>query len=316
MATWAYRNRRNAGRFTDTLPSAQAFHIPLVTSEGTLGVMAIRAPAEESLTLDQRDLLESFAHQIALVLEKEKLRHDAEAVRLLGKSDQLHRTLLNSISHELRTPLSVIQTATDQFAHEKLSPKQKRLSDEINEALDRLKRLVKNLLDSARLESDQFEPRKEWGEVRELIETAVELARPALSREHLHVQLPEKLPLLHADFGLLAQALANLLHNAAVHASPQTDITLAVEAPGETLLIRVADQGPGISPDILPHLFEKFQRANDARPGGTGLGLSIARGFVEAHGGSLEGHNQPAGGAVFIMRLPLEKQPETAELNS
>jgi len=278
--------------------------------------MAVRPSAEETLTLDQRDLLESFAHQIALVLEKEKLRHDAETVRLLGKSDQLHRTLLNSISHELRTPLSVIQTATDQLIGENLSTKQKHLSDEINQAVERLKRLVKNLLDSARLESDQFEPKKEWGEVRELFETAIELAKPELSLKQIQLRLPDKLPLLRADFGLLAQALANLLHNAAIHTPPQTQIILEAEALNETLLIRIADKGPGISPDLLPHLFEKFQRASDAHPGGTGLGLSIARGFVESQGGSLEGYNQPEGGAVFIMRLPLEKQPEPAELNS
>lgn len=316
VATWAYRNRRNAGRFTDTLPSALAFHIPLLTSEQVMGVMAVQPAADEILTLDQRDLLESFARQIAIVLEKEKLRHDAEAARVLGKADQLHRTLFNSISHELRTPLSVIQAATDQLANETLSPGQRHLANEINEALDRLKRLVKNLLDSARLESGQFEPKREWGDVRDLVDNAIELIKPALSEEQLQLQFPKELPLIRADFGLLAQALANLLHNAVVHTPPRTRITLGAEATAETLIIRVADKGPGISPDILPNLFEKFQRASDARPGGTGLGLSIARGFVEAHGGTLEAYNQPEGGAVFVMRLPLEKQPEEAELRS
>ena len=316
VATWVYRNRRNAGRFTDTLPSAQAFHMPLVASEQAIGVMAVKPNAEETLTLDQRDLLESFARQIALVLEKEKLRHDAETARVLSKSDQLHRTLFNSISHELRTPLAAIQAAADQLANDKLSPGQKHLADEINEALDRLKRLVKNLLDSARLESGQFEPRREWGEVRDLVENAIELIKPALSEDQLQLQLSKELPLFHADFGLLAQALANLLHNAIVHTPPRTPLTLGIEAKANTLIIRVADLGSGISSDILPNLFEKFRRASDARPGGTGLGLSIARGFVEAHGGTLEAYNQPEGGAVFIMRLPLEKQPEAAELKS
>ena len=316
VATWAYRNRRNAGCFTDTLPSAQAFHIPLVASEQAIGVMAVRPQADETLTLDRRDLLESFARQMALVLEKEKLRHDAETARVLSKSDQLHRTLFNSISHELRTPLAAIQAATDQLANDPLLPGQRHLANEINEALDRLKRLVKNLLDSARLESGQFEPKREWGDVRDLVENAIELNKPAFSDAQLQLQLPKELPLLYADFGLLAQALANLLHNAIVHTPPQTPITLGIEATAETLIIRVADKGPGISPDILPSLFEKFQRASDARPGGTGLGLSIARGFVEAHGGTLEAYNQPEGGAVFVMRLPLEKQPEAAELKA
>jgi len=316
VATWAYRNRRNAGRFTDTLPSAQAFHIPLVTTEQVMGIMAVQPAANETLMLDQRDLLESFAHQIALVLEKEKLRHEAETASVLGKADQLHRTLFNSISHELRTPLSAIQIATDELCNDALTPAQRRLANEIHEALDRLKRLVKNLLDSARLESGQLEPRLEWGDIRDLVENAVELTKPAFSEGQLQLRLPKDLPLLHADFGLLAQALANLLHNAAIHTPSQTQVSLDVEVVAETLIIRIADKGPGISPDILPHLFEKFQRASDARPGGTGLGLSIARGFIEAHGGTLEAYNQPEGGAVFVLRLPLEKQPPAAELRS
>jgi two-component system sensor histidine kinase KdpD len=316
VATWVYRNRRNAGRFTDTVPSAQAFQVPLATSEQVLGVMAVQPKAGEILTLDQRDLLESFARQIAIVLEKEKLRHDAEAASVLIKSDQLHRALFNSISHELRTPLSVIQAAADQLTLETEPLPRKQLMGEINEALDRLKRLVKNLLDSARLESGQFKPKREWGEIRELVESAVELAKPALSEERLHVQLPEDLPLYRADFGLLSQALANILHNAAVHTPPSAKIAVTVEPLAETWIIRVVDTGTGISPSLLPHVFDKFQRADDARPGGTGLGLSIARGFVEANGGTLEAFNAPEGGAVFVLRLPLEKQPEAAELKS
>ena len=217
VATWTYRNRHNAGRFTDTLPSAQAFHLPLATTDQVVGVMAVHPLKDDVLTLDQRDLLESFARQLAVVLEKEKLRTESASAQVLAKSDQLQRTLLNSISHELRTPLAVIQTATEEMSAETLTEKQKSLIREMNEALDRLKRLVKNLLDSARLESAQFEPKKEWGEIRDLVHEAVELAKPALEEEQLRLVLPEQPPIIHGDFGLLSQAVANLLHNAAVH---------------------------------------------------------------------------------------------------
>jgi two-component system sensor histidine kinase KdpD len=317
VATWAYRNRHNAGRFTDTLPSAQAFHLPLATTDQVVGVMVVRPLNDEVLTLDQRDLLESFARQLAVVLEKEKLRTESASAQVLAKSDQLHRTLLNSISHELRTPLAVIQTATEEMTAGASTEKHKSLIREMNEALDRLKRLVKNLLDSARLESVQFEPKREWGEVRDLVHEAVELARPALKEDQLYLNLPDQPPLIHGDFGLLSQAVANLLHNAAVHTPSGTRITLTVEASDKTLILRVTDEGEGIPLSLLPHLFEKFSRASDARPGGTGLGLSIARGFVEAHGGTLEAYNQPSGhGAIFVIRLPLEKPHDTDELKS
>ena len=160
-----------------------------------------------------------------------------------------------------------------------------------------------------------FAPKKEWGEVRDLVQQAITLAKPALNEKRLQLEIPGQLPLLHADFGLLEEALGNLLHNAAVHTPENTAITLKVEPSTDAIIIRVMDQGKGIPADLLPHLFKKFHRASDARPGGTGLGLSIARGFVEAHGGTLEAYNaSDQKGAVFVIRLPLEKQPEAATL--
>ena len=92
---------------------------------------------------------------------------------------------------------------------------------------------------------------------------------------------------------------------------------MTVEPSDKTLIIRVADEGAGIAPSLMPQLFEKFQRASDARPGGTGLGLSIARGFIEAHGGTLEAYNQSSGhGAIFVIRLPLERQHDPEKLKS
>jgi two-component system sensor histidine kinase KdpD len=220
----------------------------------------------------------------------------------------LQRTLLNSISHELRTPLAAIQVANDELALSKTDEKQGALILEINQSLHRLKRLVKNLLDSARLESAQLAPKREWGEVRDLVEEAIELAGTDLKQDQLSIILPDNLPLIHVDFGLLAQALANLLHNASVHTPLGTPITISAYHTDESLVLLVADEGPGIPDELLPHLFEKFYRASDARPGGTGLGLSIARGFVEAHAGTLEAYNQHAGsGAAFVIRLPLGK---------
>ena len=315
VATWSYRNKQQAGRFTETLPSATAFHLPLMTKDAVLGILAVQPVAGKTLSFDQRELLETFAQQISLVLEKEKLRSHSAQAQLLAKSDQLHRTLLNSISHELKTPLSVIQSALEGISPGEVSSRSQALLEESHAALDRLKRLVRNLLDGARLESDQFAPKKEWGEVRDLVQQAITLAKPALNEKRLQLEIPGQLPLLHADFGLLEEALGNLLHNAAVHTPENTAITLKVEPSTDAIIIRVMDQGKGIPADLLPHLFKKFHRASDARPGGTGLGLSIARGFVEAHGGTLEAYNaSDQKGAVFVIRLPLEKQPEAATL--
>jgi two-component system sensor histidine kinase KdpD len=309
VAAWAYANRRVAGLFTDSLPSAKGLHIPLVRGDHVVGVMGISPINDENLSLDQRDLLESFAQQLALVLDNELLRTRSTTAEVWEKTSLLQRTLLNSISHELKTPLAAIQVASDELSLSSPDGRQRGLILEINEALDRLKRLVKNLLDSARLESTQLAPKREWGEVKDLVEEAVALAGSDLRKSQLSIILPDNLPLIHVDFGLLGQAVANLLHNAAVHTPEGTRITLSAYNTDDALVLLVADEGTGIPPDLLPHLFEKFYRASDARPGGTGLGLSIARGFVEAHGGTLEAYNQHAGrGAVFVIRLPLGKK--------
>ena len=115
VAVWSYRNRRTAGRFTDTLASSQAFHLPLLTSARAYGVMAVKPAPERRLTLDERDLLESFAQQIAMVLEKESLRAEAETGRVAAQSEELYRSLFNSVSHELQTPLAVLQSGLEEL---------------------------------------------------------------------------------------------------------------------------------------------------------------------------------------------------------
>jgi two-component system sensor histidine kinase KdpD len=235
---------------------------------------------------------------------------------LAVKSEQLQKTLFNSISHELRTPLAVIQAATTQLAAVDQSGsvvgagKIGNLVGEIQQATSRLNRLVQNLLNSARLESGQLQPKREWGEVDELFSGATQLLGINLPHESLRLEVAAELPLVHGDFGLLQQAIANLIDNALVHTPGGTPIHLMAHAEAGELLISVADEGPGLHPDTLPHLFEKFYRASDARPGGTGLGLSIAKSLVEANHGKLEVANRPKGGAIFTIRLPIENAPK------
>ena len=118
VADWAFRQRKAAGRFTDNLPAAQAFHLPLFTERKAFGVLAVQLPDNE-LTLSQRDLLETFARQAALILDRVELRAAAEQARLLAESEKFSRTLLNSISHELRTPLAASTSAASALAASK-----------------------------------------------------------------------------------------------------------------------------------------------------------------------------------------------------
>jgi two-component system sensor histidine kinase KdpD len=292
VAAWTYQNRQPAGRFTDTLPESEALHLPLLTGDRAEGVLAIRLA--NSPTLAQRELLEACAAQLAVALGKERAFRAENEARLVRDSEKLQKTLLDSVSHELKTPLAAIHAALEQPAPD---------LDEIRAATRRLRRVVEELLDVARIESGLVQPQREWCDVQELLTES--RARADLSEPALLMAMREPVPPIHVDAALVTHALAILLRNATTHGAATAAPVITVQRDGEHLIIDVADRGPGIPFGDEERLFARFWRAADARPGGLGLGLAIARRLVEAHGGTLTAENRPAGGARFTMRIPI-----------
>jgi two-component system sensor histidine kinase KdpD len=305
VADWAWRNRRKAGRFTDTLPASEGFYVPLVREEKSVGVFALGLPATAELTLAQRDLLEGFAAQVALLVEREQLRAAGEREKLLAESEKLHRVLLDGVSHELKTPLAVLSSAAENFATADEATR-RGLAGEIRTATRRLNRLVSNLLDQTRLESGALQARLDWCDAHDLLNAALEGVRESLAQHPLETALPPEMPLFRADFALMEQVIANLLLNAALHTPAGTAIFFAagVDFARARVFFTVADRGPGLPPAMRERLFQKFQRGDAARAGGLGLGLSIIRGFVTAQGGEVVAGENPGGGAVFTVYLP------------
>ncbi len=313
VAAWAFRFGKAAGRFTDNLPSAGAVYLPLTTNRGTVGIIAVKLPGEQPPTLEQRDLLDAFARQTALVLDRFRLGAEAEQARLLAESEKLSKALLNSISHELRTPISAITAAASTLAGFQPGDQavlQKTLAGEIQESAARLNRLVGNLLDMTRLESGKVKPRLEWCDLGNLVNVALRRNETVLARHPVKVELPKGLPLVRMDFVLIEQALNNLLLNAAAYTAEGTPVEITAAGGAGEVSLTVGDRGPGLPPESLPHVFEKFYRVPGAPPGGTGLGLSIVKGFVEAHGGRVEARNRDGGGAQFTVYLPVASSPE------
>ena len=314
VADWAFRQRKAAGSFTDNLPGADAFHLPLVTERKAFGVLAVKLP-DRNLTLAQRDLLETFARQAALIFDRVELRAAAEQARLLAESEKFSRTLLNSISHELRTPLAASTSAASALASaDAATPEQRRaLLDEILEANARLNRVVGNLLDVARLESGKVRPHLDWHDARDLVQTTLRELKRELAAHPVKLDLPPAPLLVRLDFSLVQHALGNLLLNAACHTPAGTPVQVQAQLTGDCLLLTVADRGPGIPVEWLPRIFDKFFRAPNAPTGGSGLGLTIVKGLVEAHGGTVSANNRPGGGAIFSLRLPQPDKPPTVE---
>ena len=292
------------------MPGSEALHLPLTTERAVLGVLSVKLP-DKTLTLAQRDLLETYARQAALVLDRVALRAAAEQSKLVAESERLSNALLNSISHELRTPLAAITSASSHLLESRPGPGEVRdaMVHEIQEATSRLNRLVGNLLDVTRLESGHVRARLDWCDVGDLVNTTVQSLGDELAGRQITVRIDEKLPLARMDFALTQRALSNLLLNAVLHTPPGTPVAVDVRHRDDCLDVAVADSGPGLPPDVLPKVFEKFFRAPSAPAGGTGLGLSIVKGFIEAQGGKVLADNRPGGGAVFTIRFPVSEQP-------
>lgn len=315
VASWAFLHRQPAGRGTDTLPSAEGLHLPLMAGDHAVGVLSLHFRDPALLAPDQRDLLDAFVRQIALVLDRQRLRDAEQQAKLVAESERLSKTLLNSISHEIRTPIAAITSAAGNLAEACAAGAgefERSMVGEIQEAARRLNRLVGNLLSMTRLESGHVKAKLDWCDVADLVQVTVKELQKDLARHKVTVAVANGLPLVRMDFVLMQQVLTNLLLNAAVHTPSGTAVQVNASVEANTLALIVADNGPGLPPDALPLIFDKFYRAPAAPAGGTGLGLAIVKGFVEAHGGQVKAENRPSGGAVFTIRLPLAKAPAVA----
>jgi two-component system sensor histidine kinase KdpD len=306
VAAWVLEHRRPAGKFTGNVPGADGLFVPLESSNSVLGVLGLRLSQPAPPTIHQRNLLDALTRQIALALDRQRLSELSEQTKLLAESERLGKTILDSMSHEIRTPVAAIRAAAIDLAELKsVSGPGSELIAEIQEAAERLNRLVGKVLDITRLESGHIKPLFNECEVNDIVNVSVAETEKDLAHHPLKVDLAADLPIIRTDFVFLQQALMNLLSNAALHTPPGTPVELRVWNTKDALFLRVADRGPGIAPESIGRLFDKFYRAPSAPTGGTGLGLSLVKGFVEAIGGSVKAENRDGGGAEFTITLPL-----------
>jgi two-component system, OmpR family, sensor histidine kinase KdpD len=317
VAAWVYWNERKAGRHTDTLPSARATYFPLSGPRYPLGVVGIHFASDARLTLDQESLLDVFLRQITVALEREQLHDLTRETLVVAESERLYKTLFDSLSHEFRTPVATILGGVEELENDPSADAhgQSEVVHDIHEAAQRLNHLVQNLLDMTRLESGLLRVKRDWCDVADIIGTAVRKVEDHLQRFTVHIEVPDSIPLIEADQGLLEQAMMNILDNAALHATGATSLTITARVEGGDCIISIADNGPGIAPQDLDRLFSKFYRGQGARSGGTGLGLSIAQGILVAHGGSIACVNRDGGGAQFDLRLPLSLTPPSVSVS-
>ncbi len=310
VADWSFRNRKEAGRGTETLGSAELLHLPLQASGNLLGVLGIKLENEADYRSRQaRRLLDAFASQTAMALERIQLSRQAEQAQILHARENLERALLNSISHDLRTPLVSITGALDTLrerVHTLADEARLELLDTAWEEAERLNRFVGNLLDMTKLEAGAVKLRRELCDVEDLVGCALAAMERRLGERKVELHVPSTLPPVRLDMTLMTQVLVNLLDNAVKYTPSDSPIEIAARADGGRLVIEVADRGAGIPERDLKRVFDKFYRLPVPEgAGGTGLGLSISKGIVEAHGGTIQAENRPGGGLKIIVTLQL-----------
>jgi len=310
-AQWTWEHNRPAGRGADTLPGARRLFLPLRTGRAPVGVLGVdRDEPGPLLTPDGRRLLDALADQAAVAIERITLVEDIDRARVVAETERLRAALLTSISHDLRTPLSsIIGSLSSLRSYGKSYDDATRdsLMATIQGEAERLNRFIGNLLDMTRLEAGAVELKPEPTDLVEIVGTALERAARLLADHRVEVDIAAELPMLRVDYLLLEQTLFNLLDNAAKYAPPGSLVRIAARREGGNAVITVSDEGPGIPPDALERIFDKFYRvqAQDRQRAGTGLGLAICRGFVAAQGGTIAAANRSdRSGAVFTIRLP------------
>lgn len=226
------------------------------------------------------------------------------------KSVRFYNTLLNSLSHELRTPITTIIGSTDNLQSNgaQLSEENKtELVNEVSVAAIRLNQQVENLLNMSRLESGIFRIKKDWVDISDIIYKTLQRLDQNLSKYRVAVEIPDQLPLFKLDYGLMEQVIYNLLINVTQHTPEHTLITIQADCVKDRLILTIADNGSGFPEEEIDKVFDKFYRLTGSKTGGTGLGLSIVKGFVEAHGGTIQLKNLPVQGSKFTIEILTEK---------
>ncbi|WP_329424990.1 sensor histidine kinase KdpD [Streptomyces sp. NBC_01268] len=255
------------------------------------------------LPAEDRRVLGAFAAQAAVVLDRQRLVDQAEEARKLAEGNKIRTSLLAAVSHDLRTPLAGIKASVSSLRSDDVEwseEDQALLLEGIEEGADRLDHLVGNLLDMSRLQTGTVTPLIRSTDLDEV----VPMALGGVPDGSVELDIPETLPMVAVDRGLLERAVANIVENAVKYSPDGVPVAVGASVLGQRLELRVTDRGPGVPEEAKDGIFEPFQRFGDApRGAGVGLGLAVARGFVEAMGGTLTAEDTPGGGLTMVLTL-------------
>jgi two-component system sensor histidine kinase KdpD len=307
-ATWSWKHGQDAGRSTDILSAAQAHYLPLKARGQVIGVLGLEVTPGAWFSNVQRQLFSAFVNQSALAIERGLLEQKVRRLRFLEESDKVQNAVLTAISHDVRAPLAAITAslsglltsdgALDQAA-------QRQLLETADIEARRLHRLVNNLLSMTRLETGASTVKTEPSDLLDVVSAALEELGASAGQRQVSFDIPEDLPLVPMDFGLITHVFINLFSNAFKYSPSDQPVEVRGRIIDDQLEVLVADRGVGVPPEDLGRVFDKFYRVAElGSSNGLGLGLAICKAFIEAHNGRISLENNPMGGTIVRFVIP------------
>ncbi len=274
--------------------------VPLRVGTKPIGVLAAAGRPVEAGTLD------TLAGVVAIAIERAQFLEERKAGELTRQSEQLKTALLASLGHDLRTPLTAMRVAASNIKASELTREQRlEQSDLILSEVERLTRLFENILEMARIDAGAIATESRRTHPSEIVAAARDQVEQALQEHKVEVEIDPDVP-VSLDPRLTATALAHLLENAAQYSPSGSTVYVTARVGDDGLVIQVRDQGAGIAPAEMPHVFERFYRgaAANTRTSGTGMGLWIVRGLLAVENGRVWAENSTLGGAQFTIVVP------------
>lgn len=270
-----------------------------------IGTLVAREGERHQSAEDRAADLEVLNEELRRIeLEREHLAEEATRAAVLERVDEQRAALLRSVSHDLRTPLATVRAVVSDLlgdvAYDAITRKE--LLELVADEVERLDRLVANLLNLSRIEAGALRPERQAVALDELVTDAVKRLKRVLRQRRVQVELPHDLPLVDGDYTQIEQVVTNLLENAARHAPGGSTIRIGGRAAGDLVEVWVDDEGFGIPSFERERIFEPFRRGEGSAS--SGIGLAICKAVVEAHSGTMAADDAPGGGARFVFTLP------------
>ena len=321
-AQWVYDHETEAGLHTNTLPASPLLYRPLRAPMRTRGVLGLLPHDVNALFQpEQQRMLDTFASQIALALERVHFVEIAQEALIRIEGERMRGTLLSALSHDLRTPVTALAGLANMLNRSDLTPEQhKELALAIEDQADAIHALVINLLDMAKLQSGGLNLNLQWVPLEEVIGSVLRSMTSRLAKHHVTVSLPPDLPLVHVDELLIARILSNLLENAVRYTPVDSHITISAHldetaSSDQKMELVVSDDGAGLPIGMEEKIFERFTRGQaESATTGIGLGLTLCREMILAHGGTIHAETNVPHGARFVLRWTQETPPTVPDV--